>query len=75
MAIFNDRDFCAVFVLLGCALILEGRLHIPKSSEVPVSNTINRESFDGLNFCGILIIWIFAAILSQYKARVLIFNT
>ena len=67
MAIFNDRDFCAVFVLLGCALILEGRLHIPKSSEVPVSNTINRESFDGLKFCGILelIIWIF----------VLIFNT
>ena len=33
----NDRDFCAVFVLFGCALLLEGKLHIPKSSEVPVS--------------------------------------
>jgi len=33
----NDRDFCAVFVLFGCALTLEGKLHMPKSSELPVS--------------------------------------
>ena len=32
-----DRDFCAVFVLFGCAIMLEGKLHTPKSSEVPVS--------------------------------------
>ena len=34
-----------------------------------MQNTMNEETFVGLNFCSVHSIWIFMVILSRYKAR------
>ena len=65
----NDRDFCAVFVLFGCALILEGKLHIPKSSEVPVS-TIKQETLTNCLYVSMFVcICVYSRILETVPNR------